>query len=287
MTAPTACDRRPWALRAWLAAVIAAAALATPLARGDEPAPPAVLGQLDGLAAQRPGVIDVYAVVVGAYGNEEVFRKEAAAVRDALDRRLDTAGRSVTLVNHRGAPQPEATLDSLGYALKRVAGRMDRDEDVLFLHIASHGSADHVLSFRHPARELQGLTPGRLAALLDETRVRHRVIVISACYSGGFVPQLANAGTLVITAADRASKSYGCGNDSEITDFSRAFYLKALRQTRSLIEAARLAQSVTHAEERALKRPHSYPQLRAGASIEDRLRALERELGARRPALAH
>ena len=273
--------KQSWRLaRALAVALFAAApgAMAAAPSHGDEVPPPEVVAQLERLAPQRPGIIDVYALLVGADGEEDVFRKEVAAARKVLDERLDTKGRSVTLVNRRASPRPEATLNSLVYALKRIAQRMDRDEDVLFLHITTHGSGDHVLSFRHPASALYGLSPAYLDSALREARVRYRAIVISACYSGGFVAPLANAETLVITAADRTRRSYGCGNDSEITDFSRAFYLKALRETRSLPEAARIAQRIVHAEEQADKRDHSYPQMRMGAAIAAQLRVLERRL---------
>jgi len=237
-----------------------------------------VRAQLERLKPQRPGVIDVYAVIVGADGEEDVFRKEVASVREALDTRLDTSGRSVTLVNHRSSPQPEATLKSLEHVLNQVAVRMDRDEDVLFLHLTTHGSSNHVLLFRHPSGELYGLTPKHLQGLLAKAQIRNRVILISACYSGGFIAPLANPDTLIITAAELNRKSYGCGNDSEITDFSRAYYLKALRQTRYLPAAARIAQQIIHGEESATKREHSYPRMQLGVSMEERLRALEQRL---------
>lgn len=257
---------------------IAAARAASAPSPGDEVPPPSVLKQLDNLKPQRPGVVDVYAVIVGADGEEDVFRKEAATVRETLDARLDTSGRSVTLVNHRASPQPEATLKSLAHVLQSVSEKMDREEDILFLHIASHGAANFVLVFKHPRAELYGLDPKYLEKLLASSRIRNRIVVISACYSGGFVPALANETTLVITAADQSRKSYGCGNDSEITDFSRAFYVRALRQTRSIPLAARFAQQIIHSEERATKRDHSYPQMQLGVLLEERLRLLERRL---------
>ena len=272
--------RYPDAARALLAALLVFYCITADSAPsyGDELPPPSVLEQLSSLRPQRPGVVDVYAVIVGADGTEDVFKKEAAAVREALDSRLDTSGRSVTLVNHRASPQPEVTLKSLAYVLQRVSEKMDREEDILFLHIASHGASNHVVVFRHPGVELYGVTPKYLKALLDNARIRYRVIVVSACYSGGFLPSLANASSLVISAADESRKSYGCGNDSEITDFSRAFYVKALSQTQSLRHAARLAQQIIHTEERAKKRDHSYPQMQLGVLMEERLRLLEQRL---------
>ena len=281
---PSPIPRVPAAL---FLALIAAAPLARPADphHGDELPPTHVLTQLERLAPQRPGIVDLYAVVVGADSKEAVFRREVAAVRIALEDRLDARGRLVTLVNDRTLPQPEATLNSLAYVLKSVADRMDPDEDMLYLHITTHGSAEHVLAFRHPRGKLYGLTPEYLHTMLAQTRIRYRIVFISACYSGGFIDPLANVDTLVITAAAKTRQSYGCGNESQITDFSRAFYLGALRQTRKIADAARLAQQITHKRETALRQPHSYPQMQVGAAIEERLRLFEKQVSAspRRP----
>jgi hypothetical protein len=266
----------PARLVALVLALAAAAAHGAP-SLGDEALPPAIQGALAGLAAQRPGVIDLYAVVVGGDGEEDVFRREVEAVRRVLDERLGTRGRSLALVNHRSLPKPEATVKSLELVLDAVAKRMDVDEDILFLHLTSHGGANHVLLLRHPARELYGLSPQFLRAALDRTRVRYRVIVVSGCYSGGFIPPLATVETMVLTAANARSKSYGCGNDSPITEYSKALYLNGLRQTRSLREAAGLAVQLVHENERGAKLPHSYPQMRIGFAIDERLRRFERQ----------
>src|SRR3954468_4431261 len=76
-----------------------------------------VRAALERLAPQRPGKIDLYAVVVAADGEQDVFRSEAQAVRRVLDERLGTAGRSVALVNHYSKLEPEATLKSIEYTL--------------------------------------------------------------------------------------------------------------------------------------------------------------------------
>lgn len=263
-----------------LRAFVLLAALAAPLAHaapslGDETLPPGVSMALAQLAPQRPGVIDLYALVVAGDGTEDVFKREADAVREVLDERLGARGRSLALVNHRSAARPQATLKSIELALNAMAKVMDPEEDILFVHLTSHGGQNHVLALNHPAGELYGVSPKYLRALLDRAGVRHRVLVISGCYSGGFIPELATDDTMILTAANAVRPSYGCGNDSQITEYSRALYLKALQRTRSLREAAGLAVQLIHEDERAGKIEHSYPQIRTGAAIESRLRHFE------------
>ena len=59
-------------------------------------------------------------------------------------------------------------------------------------------------------RRQETLTPARLAGMLNATHVRYRAVVISACYSGVFIPRLANPNSLVVTAADANHSSFGC-----------------------------------------------------------------------------
>ena len=78
------------------------------------------------------------------------------------------------------------------------------------------------------------------APALDEAGIQRRVVVVSACYSGGFVPALADARTLVITAARHDRPSFGCGVSSRITYFGEAFLAGALNLTSTALgDAAR------------------------------------------------
>jgi glycosylphosphatidylinositol transamidase (GPIT) subunit GPI8 len=92
-----------------------------------------------------------------------------------------------------------ATIQALATALQAAANGMDAENDVLFLILTSHGSRAGLAV--KAGRLTQTLTPSELAEMLARTRVRHKVVVISACYSGVFIPRLANPDVLAITAA--------------------------------------------------------------------------------------
>jgi hypothetical protein len=262
-----------------LVAAAAAPARANP-EEGDEAPPYAVKSALARLAPQRPGKVDLYALVVGGDA-EEVFRREVETVRDVLDERLGTARRSLAMVNDITMPEPEVTLNSLRFALRELGRKMDPEEDVLLMHFTSHGLRDGEFSLRHPASPLYALTPLYLRSLLDEAGVRNRVVIVSSCFSGNFVGPLSTDDTMVLTASSADRPSYGCGNDSKMTDFSRALYLKALVHTRSLREAAVETLGLVAADEKARGYKQSLPQLRSGAAIEERLRVIERQLESR------
>src|SRR3546814_7968665 len=88
---------------------------------------------------------------------------------------------------------------------------MDRDEDLLLLYLTMHGTEDHELAVTFPPLLEEWITQPQLRAALDDAGIRNRVVVISACFAGGFITDLRDARTLVITAARADRASPGCG----------------------------------------------------------------------------
>lgn len=221
------------------------------------------------LAPQRPGHVDLYAVGFAGDGSEPVFRNEVDYFGDLMASRFGAEGRTLRLVNYPGTVEhtPLATLTNLRQALAAVARRMDTDEDVLLLFLTSHGSQDHRLAVDLDPLPLDQIEPEDLRQALDDAGIRWRVVVVSACYSGGFVDALDDPDTLVITAARADRTSFGCGNDSQITWFGKAFLADALNRTRDFPEAFALASRQVREWELAEGETPSVPQLREGAQI--------------------
>ena len=238
--------------------------------------------QMQALAPQRDGVVDVYGLVFAPYAGEDVFRRESTLVATLLQERFDAQGRVLHLLNHAetAATHPWATPQNLQRAVAALGARMDRDKDVLVVYMTSHGARSHELAASHWPLEVPPVTPEMLRAALDGAGIRHRVIAISACYSGGWVEPLANDDTLVMTAADATHTSYGCGSRSELTFFGRAVFDEQLRQTHSFTEAfARAVPVIQQREVEAGKADgFSNPQIRVGAGIAPVLKALEERL---------
>mgnify|MGYP000184439659 CR=1 FL=1 len=184
------------------------------------------------------------------------------------------AQRTLVLLNHPDTTSttPLATLSNLKLALKGMATRMNED-DLLVLFLTSHGSKDHQLYVDMQPLPLDWIEPGDLRAALDAAGIDWRVVIVSACYSGGFIDALQNPMSLVITAARADRPSFGCGDDSEITYFGRAFLVDALNQTRSLPAAFELAKEGVAAREKAEDFDPSDPQIFVGALIGQRLQS--------------
>ena len=236
------------------------------------------------IAPQRRGITDVYGLVFAPYAAEDVFLRESTMVSRVLAERFDAEGRVMHLVNHASTVQthPWATTLNLQRAIDAIAQRMDRDNDVLVVYMTSHGASDFRLAASHWPLEVAPLTPGELREALDNAGIRHRVIAISACYSGGWIDTLASDTTLVMTAADATHTSYGCGRLSELTFFGRAMFDEQLRKTHSFEQAFSRAVPVIKQREIDAGKEDGFsnPQIRAGTGIGPVLRALEQRLDA-------
>ncbi|MBN8480057.1 MAG: caspase family protein [Xanthomonadales bacterium] len=289
--------------RAALAARVAAEAAdeaAVPPADDDEQAPlefdpeavmydqPRLLdAAIAALQPRRPGQPNLYVIAFAGDGNEDVFRNEAEYVERLFATRFGAAGHVLVLENHAHtvATRPLATWTNLQRALGAIAGRMDPANDILFLYLTSHGSADHELYVNLDPLPLNAITPDDLAeALRTSPSMRWKVIVVNACYAGGFIDALADDSTLVMAAARSDRTSFGCGSESEITFFGKALLADGLNQTTSFVEAfeqARLA--VAEREKREAIEPPSEPQIATSRRIEAHLETWRRTLGSGEP----
>jgi hypothetical protein len=232
------------------------------------------------LAPQQPGEIDLFAVGFAGDGAEGVFRNEIEHFERMIAQRFGLPRRTVALVNHPSTIDtvPLATLGNLRLALNRLGAHMDRSEDMLLLFLTSHGSADHELHVALDDLPLDPIAPEDLRNALDESGIEWRILVVSACYSGGFIDALAGPRTLVITAARQDRPSFGCGAASEITWFGQAFLVDGLNATLDLPAAFTQARRDIRAREREREERPSWPQLVLGEEMAVRLEQLRGSL---------
>ncbi len=234
---------------------------------------------LSGVEPGELGRTELYLLALGGYGEEDVFLNEVEYVRDQFDSRFGTGGRSLVLANNPAttARYPLANTHNLQSALDGIAARMNRDEDLLFLFMTSHGSSDHYFSLQLGDLSLNDLRPEQLREALDNAGIRWRVLLVSSCYSGGFVDALKSPETLVITAAAEDRSSFGCGSQSDFTYFGDAYFRQALPRDPRFIEAFDLAEEWVTQRERSDAFTPSQPQRFIGAEIESKLNALYSE----------
>jgi hypothetical protein len=227
------------------------------------------------LQPSRPGRPQLYFVGFAGYGMQAVFKREVVAVRELFDAQFSTRGRSLALINHPTtlADVPLASVTNLDRALQHIGSLMNRDEDVLFLFLTSHGQKG-LFAVEMAGFGLNDLTPYNLRAILDRSGIRNRVVVLSACHSGSFVPALAGPRTLVIAAAHADRTSFGCDDRREWTYFGDAFFNRALRQERSFERAFEQASQLISRWEARDKLVASMPQIAGGQALRPKLEAI-------------
>jgi hypothetical protein len=209
-------------------------------------------------------------------GHEKVFAQEIGLASRVLGERYDIAGRQLSLINDQRDLEraPLATVSGLKYALRGLGSRMNLDNDVLFLSISSHGAQDPAIIVSNSELPLRDLTDDDLADALRESGIKWRVLIISACYAGGFIESLTDPQTIVITAAAADRTSFGCSNDRDLTYFGEAFYRDALPTARSLRDAFDTAKAAIAARERREHVDSSNPQAYFGKAMEERLASM-------------
>jgi hypothetical protein len=160
----------------------------------------------------------------------------------------------------RYRPRPDkAEIDAIYDGLADLGARAP---DGCLVYFTSHGAPSGVVV------DDRLLRPAVLAAMLDQTcGARPTVVVISACFSGAFVPALAGPDRMVLTAARPDRSSFGCGEADRYPYFDGCF-LTSFRLAHDFAELGRLAQAcVARREAETAMSPPSEPQLSIGAAL--------------------
>ena len=243
---------------------------------------------LDRIDPSIPGKSDWYFMGVAGFSDQNVFRSEINKVRELFDVRFGTSGHSLALINNNYTwlDEPIATKTSILRGLKTIGQQMNADEDVLFMTLSSHGDQDFI-HLSNPPLAMDNLDATWLREALDASGIRWRVIVVSACYSGSFIDELASPTTVVITASAADKMSFGCTNTAEMTYFGQAFFAESLRENTSFSDAFKDAAYRVQERELYMGFEPSEPQMVIGSLMETALPAFEQALFDKtRPSLA-
>ncbi|MBI6564779.1 caspase family protein [Pseudomonas synxantha] len=221
--------------------------------------------------------VELYTLALAGDGKQSVFLREADYVSNMLATRFGARGQ-VRLVNHRDhiTDRPLATRESLRRAVQTLAERTG-PEDLIFIYMTSHGTHEHELVLDQPRMELADLPADELAAVLAPLKNRDKIIVISACYSGGFIPALKDERTLIMTASRADRVSFGCSEEADFTYFGDALFAQAFNQTDDLQHAFKLAQLHVAEREQADNFEASEPQIWAPKGVIARWQLLRKQ----------
>lgn len=237
--------------------------------------PERIEAAVERVVASVPGKPHMFFVGFAGVGEQAVFKREALYAEQVFADKFGTADRSVELINDDNDRDsyPIATVSGLDQAVKRLADRMDVEQDVLVLMLTSHGSEDG-LAVSNGSLPLAQLGPADVQQILDDARIKWRVIIVSACYSGVFLDELEDATTLIITAADAQHSSFGCDDSRDLTWFGEAFLHDSLPKAPSFEVAFKNASALIQQRETAEHQIHSNPQLFMGTLMRRKLEEL-------------
>jgi hypothetical protein len=226
------------------------------------------------LSPHRKGETDIYAIGVAGWATLDVFSKEVDGGLAALGRVLPVKGHTVRLINNpaTAAHVPLATPHNFTNAVHEVGKLMDKQNDVLVLFLTSHGDRNGV-ALQLPDRIID-LTPKFVAATLSREGIKNRVIIVSACFSGIFVPPLKNDDTIIMTAADANHTSFGCAPERDWTYFGDAFFHQALIPGADFQNAFAHARILIQGWELMEHDPPSNPQASFGPALVAKLAPL-------------
>lgn len=216
---------------------------------------------------QSTAAIELYSLALAGDGKQSVFMREADYVTGMLASRFGAVGQ-ITLANHRDhlADRLMASRETLSRSVQTLAARSG-PEDLVFIYLTSHGTSEHELVLDQPRLQLGDLPADELAAVLAPLKGRDKVVVISACYSGGFIPALRDEKTLVMTASRADRVSFGCSEEADFTYFGDALFAQAFNQTDDLQQAFELASRHVAEREIADNYEASQPQMWAPKGV--------------------
>lgn len=135
------------------------------------------------------------------------------------------------------------------------------------IYFTSHGTPDGI------GVGSAVVSPDKMAAMVNNScGSKPAVVVMSACYSGTFVPALARDSRIVITAARPDRTSFGCGELDQFSYFDDCF-LRAVPKAEDFAGLGGLVQQCVAFREKQMKaEPPSEPQVSIGPKVAFTLR---------------
>lgn len=228
----------------------------------------------------------VLLVGVQAASAEPAFAKWAAVVI-AGDWHAHSGGPSEAFDNARR--DVAASLETIGFSagnIQQYSVRPERyptiklekaDPRIIFEGLqskasaASEGCLVYLTSHGAPQGAVldQGLLPPpMLKAMIDEACPdRPTVVVVSACFSGVYVPALASRQRMILTAARQDRTSFGCGESDRYPYFDACFLESAAKASDFLALASATRRCVAARETETGANPPSEPQLWVGSAL--------------------
>ena len=232
---------------------------------------------IDAVKPGTKGIVEAFVVVAGIDA-DPVFGREASETAKVLQERFGAQSRTIIISAGNAAGKSAAAHGSpanLWAVLAGVASRMNREEDVLILYTTSHGGPKVGLVYKDGDNGFGMIAPNHMSKMLGGLGIRRKLVMISACYSGEFVPALLNDDSVIITAASATTTSFGCNPGNDWTFFGDALINNSMREALPLVATKNAAFRKISEWELSNGLTPSEPQYYAGANTATWLTDLE------------
>ena len=158
--------------------------------------------------------------------------------------------------NENLLPSDPGLIDNSLHLLAREA------KDGCLVYFSSHGSPDGILVGERL------FSPAGLSSMVDQAcGGRPTVVILSACYSGVFIPAVSDANRAVFTAARPDRTSFGCSESDKYPYYDDCI-LSSFPKSDDFVALANSAKACVAAREIATgAKPPSEPQIAVGAGL--------------------
>lgn len=151
--------------------------------------------------------------------------------------------------------------------LAKSFSQIPSDAQGCLFYLSSHGKKNQGVYLKRAQN--QTLTPQQLNVALNwHCGNKPTVVLISACYSGKFIPALKQSNRIIMTAASAQRPSFGCSEDTEYT-FWDGCVIDNLPQSETWQQLAKNVNSCISHKEKTLGYPASMPQAFFGGKVKD------------------
>ncbi len=204
----------------------------------------------------------------GMHSQSKVFRSDVMSVEQKL-KGIDPNLVSIRLNNPAlGDPSdwPYATQENIERVLAQL-GAMARPQDKVVVLFSTHGNKQ-ILGINASAQDFKSLSPSWINRASSGLRGKSTVFLMSACYSGSFLPEIAGPSRIVLTAAAADRSSFGCNFYSTKTFFVEALTAAPDYTSISLNQLFEQAKQSIATKESAQKLTPSLPQKSVGGAAQ-------------------
>lgn len=157
---------------------------------------------------------------------------------------------------------PFATAENMESVLKKM-GSIAKSEDKVVVLMTTHGN-ENLLAINFNNNAYPAVNPKMLNEWMSALRGKPTLLVLSACYSGSFLPAVTGPSRIVLTASAKSRTSFGCNFHSDNTYFIDALFNQKELLNLSIEQAFNQAKITIDIKEKDKKLTPSLPQVFIG-----------------------